>query len=135
MVREGDWVVFRMIVLLLLVAPVHAGPALASDYEDPDRAKCRNLLERHRGTLDQSATRLRTAASREQKCALIRREMLPTLEKAVRQLQSEPACQAKLLSAVFERANADLEKARQRYAKACGGRPAPRRDARASVRD
>lgn len=135
--RIGRRMLFRTIVSLLIVAPImlHAGPGTASDYEDPDRAKCQSILEHYRGALDGIATRVRAAkGSREQQCALIRRDMLPTLERAVRLLESEPACRAKLLPAVFERARAGVERTRQLAAKACSARSGPRRDARASVR-
>jgi hypothetical protein len=114
---------FGTIILLLVVsASLQATPADAQDAG----AKCQALVSRLIAANNVVAKAM-PEGPRERRCAYLSRLGLPTMERTMLLIQSEPACQGRLHFWEVERAFMRIGSARRAYQRLCNAAAMPSR--------
>jgi hypothetical protein len=113
---------FGTLLIGLAVACAWSGSSRAGDYVDPERVECQALIDRLSATQIEIGARGRQLKTSEQRCAHLRRAVLPAVERAIRTIETAPVCRDKLANGMVTQARARIDTVRQRVAKRCGAR-------------
>jgi hypothetical protein len=106
----------------LAMACTWTGSSRAGDYIDPERVECQALIDRLVATQIEIGARGRQLKTGEQRCAHLRRAVLPAVERALRTIEKAPVCRDKLANGMVTQARARIDTVRQLVAKRCGVR-------------